>query len=253
MEDREYIALRQLEDRYWWLEGLRRLACSMLLAHARLVKGGRMLDIGCGTGGTLAYLGTRIEATGLYGVDNHPLAIELARERQVGTLLRGTAEALPFRDGIFDAALSLDVFYARGVDDVRALCESHRVLARGGILVVNLPAFEMLRGRHDLAVNTRHRYTAGELHGKLAAAGFEVVRMTYWNMFLAPLVFVKRRVLGRGQGAELPRSDLALLPACTNAFLAGILRIELGLISRMDLPFGSSVFAVARKPRGRGR
>jgi len=205
-----------------------------------------ILDVGCGTGSNLDNLRLALPQARLHGVDLHPLAVSLARSRGVGTICRASANALPYPDKAFHAVLALDVFYAIEVDERRALRECHRVLKDGGILFVNLPAFEFLRGAHDAAVHTRQRYTARELGEKLASAGYEVLRLTYWNALLFPLVFAWRRMQWRHRG-EAPRSDLIPLPGAANGLLKLVLRLERSVFSGVNLPFGSSVFAVARK------
>ena len=202
----------------------------------------------------LAHLGQVLPQAQLHGTDLHPLAIAHAAARQAGTLTQSSANALPYRDAAFDAVLAMDVYYVREVDDVRALHEAHRVLKPGGLLLMNLPAFELLRGEHDLAVHTRHRYTAPELAQMLHAAGFSVLRLTYWNALLFPLLLARRQ-LRRPPAGAAPRSDLTPLPAFINACFGALLGVERFLLAHVNLPFGSSVFAVARKinpPRGIG-
>ena len=249
MEIDEYATLSRFEDSYWWHSNLRQLTLSMIRMYARLGAGAKILDIGCGTGGTLAFLKGKLPGARLYGIDNHPLAISMTRMRLQEGLCQSSANALPFPDAVFDAVISLDVFYVREVNDMQALRESYRVLKEGGILVINLPAFEFLRGQHDLAVHTRHRYTAKELEQKLSSAGFAIRRLSYWNAFLLPMVFARRRLRRRRVAPEIPKSDLVVLPPIVNELLKGLLRIERAMLSRVDLPLGSSVLAVAQKIR----
>jgi hypothetical protein len=92
-------------------------------------------------------------------------------------------------------------------------------------------------------VHTSERYTAPALREKLEAAGFEVLRLTYWNALLLPLLYAWRRLSPR-QG-----SDLARLPPTLNGLLKCTLRIERFLFAAVDLPVGSSLFALARRIR----
>ena len=67
-----------------------------------------------------------------------------------------------------------------------------RVLRPGGVLLVRVPALRLLWGAHDEAVHSRHRYTAGELRRLLEAAGLVVIRSTYGNSLLFPMLATRR-------------------------------------------------------------
>lgn len=244
----EYVTLRQHEDNYWWYTGLRKLTSCLLQRYTKLTAGSKVLDIGCGTGGNLECLAQRFHGAELYGIDLHPSAISMTRMRGSKQVFLASANELPFTEENFDAAMSLDVFYTQEVDDRKALSETNRILKMGGVLIINLPAFEFLRGEHDLAVHTRHRYTAGELREKLLSAGFTVRRLSYWNSTLFPIVYAARKLRFRNQIPEVPRSDLKPLPKFMNEVLKGVLTLERRALLRwFDLPFGSSIFAVAQK------
>ena len=78
---------------------------------------------------------------------------------------------------------------------------------------------------------------------KLAQVGFIVRRVTYWNMFLFPIVLLVR--LGRRESEDdlnnPARSDILLPPGPVNTLLTFILWLERRLLRLTDLPFGSSV------------
>ena len=66
--------------------------------------------------------------------------------------------------------LSLDVLYHDDVDQEKAVAELARVLHPQGFLVLNLPAFPALAGRHDTAVSGARRYTASEVRAAFTKA-----------------------------------------------------------------------------------
>jgi ubiquinone/menaquinone biosynthesis C-methylase UbiE len=92
---------------------------------------GRVVEIGCGTGRNLPRYAL---GTALVAVDPHAENLDRARRRAPGVpLVRARAEALPFRDGAFDTAVTSLVLCS--VDDPpRALAELRRVLAPAGSL-----------------------------------------------------------------------------------------------------------------------
>jgi SAM-dependent methyltransferase len=161
-------------------------------------------------------------------------------------LLRGSVEALPFAADSFDLLTCFDVLYHLRVgDDEAALGELCRVLRPGGLAVIRVAAFDWLRGAHDTAVHTRHRYRREELASKLRGVGFSIERMSYANCFLFPIAPAKRLLERRN---SLGSTDLWQPPGPINALLAWVLSREAGPIARNGLPFGVSVIAVARKP-----
>jgi ubiquinone/menaquinone biosynthesis C-methylase UbiE len=247
VESDVYREMREVEDRHWWFSGLRRLVMDAAIPMLAARRDARVLDAGCGTGGTMAMLRAATRAT-IVGVDLSPLAVAASRDRASGTVLRASPEALPFDGASFDLVTCLDVLYIAGLDDRRAARELHRVLRPSGAVIVNLAAFEWLRGAHDVMVHTERRYTRERVRRLLTEAGFRVTRTTYWNATLFPILAAWRpitRLLRSGASAQ---SDLAMPPASVNAALTMLVAGEARVSRRVPLPFGSSVFAVAVKP-----
>jgi len=245
MEREQYAIMARREERHWWYTGMRRVALAVLDSVLDGRRGLRILDAGCGTGGTtlaLARFGR------VFGVDLAWEALEPARQRGLAGLLLGSIERLPFGDAAFDAVTSFEVVYHLGVgSDSRALEEIRRVLKPGGVLLLRVPAHDWLRGKHDRLVHTRHRYSRGEVKTQLRAAGFEVTQLSWANTVLFPPAVAKRlleRVHGDSTGAE---PDLWQPPAAINSALESAVAVEAALIPRgVPLPFGLSVLAVAR-------
>jgi SAM-dependent methyltransferase len=133
--DLDRAALRG-EPSYVWRAGqARRL--QMILAAGGDRMGGRILDDGCGVGEYLAHLGP--SARQAHGVEFDPEHARAARSRAPSaSVVRGSAEHLPYRDGAFDLALSHEVLEHVG-DDRRSVEEIVRVLRPGGRLVVFVP------------------------------------------------------------------------------------------------------------------
>jgi SAM-dependent methyltransferase len=249
VEPIEYDRMAELEESYWWYLGLRAMVSRTLQSELRGKGRLTILDAGCGTGGGMASLSRAFPGSFLVGSDVAASAIRYTSQRHVGRLAFGSANCLPFKDGSFDAVLSIDVLYMEGVDDHTAIREAYRVLRPGGVLVVNVPALECLRGAHDLAVHARHRYRRDEVHQLLTSHGFWVHRLMYWNFFLLPLVFVVRRFLCPAAPDLMPRSDLRPLPGALNWLLTRLIVFDTWVCSAAKAPAGSSIFGVAFKPQ----
>jgi ubiquinone/menaquinone biosynthesis C-methylase UbiE len=245
MKPGEHDIMRSFEDHYWWYQALRRHVADSIEPKSPNFA---LLDAGCGTGGMLATLRRRFPEAELTGIDASERGVELTAERQTGArLLTASVHELPFPADAFDVVLSLDVWLTAGIDDALAAHETRRVLRPGGKLILNLAAFDFLKGEHDEAVNAVRRYTRPQVRALLEGAGFKIERLTYWNAALTPPIAIMRWLSRRRPGRETPRSDFRPLPSPLNTVLKRVAALELAASRHLSLPFGTSVFAVARK------
>src|SRR3954468_11187860 len=229
-----------LDERHWWYRGRRRVLAAVVHGIPLPPPGQtRVLDAGCGSGRTLDDLARLGEA---HGTELNPLGVEAARRR--GHEVReGRVEEIPHADASFDLATCLDVIEHTD-DDVRSLRELRRVTRPGGALVVTVPAYPRLWSRHDEVNGHRRRYTRRTLRRAAEAAGWEVERMTGFNVvYLAPAALVRiARRDERGGGSELE-----LTPPALDFLLELPLRLEAALVRRgVDLPTGLSLLGVLR-------
>ena len=258
MNPAEYDAMYRVEDTMWWYVGMR--AILRTVVGERLENARRVLDAGCGTGGTLAWWYRRaihrhVAVVGA-GIDLSPHALALGTRRGLTRLGRASVSALPFADRTFDGVFSLDVIYHLDVaDDRSALAELARVTKPGGWACVRVPAFDALRSDHDVAVHTRERYRLPTLTEKIAQAGFAIDRATYANTVLFPAA-VASRLLRRGAHAnshgrrerEPVTSDVRPASALAQAIGGIALRAETAMLRYANLPIGLSAIVVATRP-----
>lgn len=102
-------------------------------------RGLRGLDVGCGRGWYLGSL--RQHGLQLLGMDLSAAQVAASRATAGARvpLVRGSVLAIPFRDGTFDFAYTINVLHHIGgpATQQRALAECARVLRRGGVLMVH--------------------------------------------------------------------------------------------------------------------
>lgn len=244
MDPSEYRTIYAVEDRHWWYVGMQRITTALVEAAYPGRTDLRILDAGCGTGAAMGYLSRFGRVT---GCDLSPLALGFCTARGLRRLGQASVTALPFAAGQFDLVTSFDVLYHRAVGDYRdALREFHRVLRPGGRVLLRLPAYDWLRGRHDAVIHTARRFTTAEVGAALGETNFAVERLTYANTLLFPPALVKRlleRVLPPGPPG---RSDVAANPAWLDGALAAVLGAETVWLRRRDLPVGLTVVALGR-------
>jgi SAM-dependent methyltransferase len=133
--------LRELASNPFARHPLRRYAYAWKQLHAQT---GRHLDVGCNDGRFVGELArsSRLEC---YGIDPH--FGQLARLRRSFASVRvcriSPAGPWPFPDEAFDSLSALDVLEHVAREDVM-LEESRRVLRKGGLLVLTVPAVHAL-------------------------------------------------------------------------------------------------------------
>ncbi|MBS0547383.1 MAG: methyltransferase domain-containing protein [Proteobacteria bacterium] len=234
--------MHAVEDRMWWFRGLRRLAGGQLArALARSPAHGPVLDAGCGTGGMLATLGPAVAGRATVGLEFDAVAASLAAAKAGRPVASGSANEMPFGASTLAAYVSLDVLCHGGVDPAKALAEARRCLAPGGVALFNLPAYDWMLSAHDKRVHNVRRFNRGQARALLAGNGLRIVRSTYWNTLLFPLMLLHRLV-----GGDDRDSDVRDYPAWLDALFSAALGLERAWLGAgLGLPFGGSLLVVA--------
>jgi SAM-dependent methyltransferase len=105
-----------------------------LADFAAVAPGQRVLDVGCGPGALTSELVRRLGPDAVSAVDPSEPFVEAARERHPGVdVRRSTAEALPYGEQAFDAALAQLVVHFMA-DPVGGLREMARVIRTPGVV-----------------------------------------------------------------------------------------------------------------------
>jgi len=231
-----------LEASYWWFVGRRAIIERVLRRFARHTH--LALDVGCGSGHNMLLLSPHTDY--VMGLDLSPAALKLAAARGF-PIVRADGQFIPLAGSSVNLLCAFDVLEHLD-DDMRALSEFHRVLQPGGFLLLTVPAYRFLWSEHDEALMHRRRYAASELHVKLARTRFQVLKRSYAVFFpFFPIAFYR---LFRGlfpKDPFAPRASHVILPGFLNELFIALLRIEAWLMGRINLPWGTSLVALAQK------
>ena len=246
--DRLLEATRRAERTHFWFRGFRRFVRPSLARAAGAYPSATLLDCGCGTGANLTLLNRFGRA---YGIDLSPTGIRLTRASDIPRVGRASVDRLPFPDTTFDIVTSFDVLYCLPNQAERqGIAEMFRVLRPGGFALINVPALDGLRGHHSVLSQGIRRYRPSTLRALVERAGFEIERLTFTNASLVPVMlpvrFIQRLT---GLSEERAETDIRVPPAPVNALLSGLLAIEAMLMRWTNMPIGSSLLCLARKPR----
>ncbi|MFC8529025.1 class I SAM-dependent methyltransferase [Nocardia sp. NPDC057227] len=159
-----------------------RPAVAAAVAAAGITPGATVADLGFGGGAGLAMLLDKVGSSGIvHGVEISPDMIASARKRYApqvrsGTLqvAEGSLTALPLRDGVLDAAITVNTVYF--VDDLpAAFAELARTIRPGGVAVVGIGDPEAMAKLPFTTHGFRLR-PADEVAGALEQSGFLVQR-----------------------------------------------------------------------------
>ena len=244
MDRTEFQRMHAVEDRMWWYRGLRALAAAELgRALGRSTVAGPVLDAGCGTGGMLARLGPSVIGRPTLGLEFDTVAADFAATKSGRPVAAGSVNQMPLRDGALGGYLSLDVLCHGGVEPEHAVREARRCLKPGAVALFNLPAYGWLLSAHDRRVHNVRRFTRGQARALLAGHGFRVVKSSYWNTLLFPLMLLHRLT----EREDAP-SDVRDFPRWLDALFAAALAVERAVIGAgLSLPFGGSLLIVATR------
>jgi len=235
LEDNEYFKMYKLEETHWWFKSRRKLIFELL---KKIKYRNNVLDIGCGTGYNLLYFKPLFK--NVIGMDISKNALLLSSKRRIKNLFLGDAKRISISNNSVDVVLSLDLI-EHIKDDNIVISEIHRILRKNGTLILSVPAFNFLWSKHDDLLHHKRRYNKSQIHCLLTKNGFKVEKISYWNFFLFPLISIYK-LLNVGGGSDIKKTRNII-----NIILSFILSVECFLIKYLNLPFGISIIAVAKR------
>lgn len=246
MEENLYSLFNATTESHWWFVGRRKIVINLV---RKIIAGSDrpgIIDIGCGTGGTLKELETLGFAV---GVDISSRAVNYCRARGCRQVCLVEEEALPFGAEKASLIISLDVL-EHLVRDYLHLREYRRILREEGKLLLTVPALPWLWSGHDKANRHYRRYNRLHLKALLEREGWEIERLTYFCTFLFPLIMFLRlisKIVHRLIKDYNSNWNFKIPGLGINRFCSRVFGWEIFWLSRWRFPIGSSLLAVCRK------
>jgi 2-polyprenyl-3-methyl-5-hydroxy-6-metoxy-1,4-benzoquinol methylase len=234
--DRDYAArYRELHEKHWWWRVRERYIVSRLEQFLPEGASTDILDVGCRDGlmfDVLSRFG-RIEG------------VEIDANASVSERWADRIFVQPFDESFdpghqYGLVLMLDALEHMS-DPALSLRRAAELLQPDGIVVVTLPAFSSLWTQHDDLNAHVERFTRRSLSTLAAQSEVRIVASNYFFHWLAPV-----KLAVRAKELLVPPRDPYpnIPPHLINVALARLSRIEQRTISRLPVPFGSSLFAV---------
>ena len=190
MENYLYSLFYQQENKHWWFIGRRKLIHKLIKLYLPHSKPLTVLDIGCGAGKLteeLAKYGKVI------GIDNAKEAINFCKQKGLRNITESSIEDYQTNEQ-FDCVIALDVL-EHCKNDIEIIKKMRDILKTAGIAIIFVPALKIFWGKWDIVNHHFRRYNYGELANKFRGAGFEILAQSYFNFFLAPLIFIARKII----------------------------------------------------------
>lgn len=236
--------LEGASDRHFWYLGRRLIIYNMIknFSHKEM----KMLEIGCGIGDVTKYLYRKdidIETSDIY------LNVLKMLKGKLGIkCYQLDAENIPFKEeydiiGIFDVLEHID-------NDNKVLKDINYALRKSGRVIITVPAFKFLWSYCDNVSCHKKRYVKKMLKKKLEENGFQIERISYMFFFISPLIMVSRIIgkffVKKEKQQAMVENELKIIPIINNVFYY-LMKIEAYIVKYLNLPFGTSLIAVARK------
>ena len=248
MEQDVYQQFYKQENTHWWFKGMRHLCKTMILRYGNNLKSEVLLDIGCGTGGLTEELKVFGDVT---GVDMSSEALSFCRKRGLKKLIQAPADKTRLPDNSYSLIVAFGLI--EHIEDDRSfLMEMHRVLKKGGRIIILTSAFQFLWSQHDVIVHHKRRYTIKKLEYLLKETGFKKEKYTYVNFLLFHLALLFKLFnfpifLRKEKQSFTGTPYIYQTNFLVNWILEKILRIETLLLKYINLPYGIGILCVARK------
>jgi len=219
---------------YWWYRARSDLLQAALGPYVG--QPSRLLDVGSADGPSVSWLRSPMHVS----VDVDPRGLR-PRDGVCASALE-----LPFAEHSFDLVSAFDVI-EHCEPDATALAEFSRVLRPGGRLLLSVPAYAWAWTDHDVRAGHYRRYTRGSLVRAVSEAGYSIRRVSHGFAGVFPFFAAERASRRVRRPAAAADTLPEVSPTLERLFLA-LSRGEARLLTRRDLPVGSSVFLAADKP-----
>ena len=237
--------LANLEDANFWFQSRNNLIMWALENYVPDFQS--FLEVGCGTGYVLNGISKKFPNSILLGSEIFVAGLDFAAARLPSVkFIQMDARNIPF-DNEFDVIGAFDVL-EHIKEDEEVLTQMCKTLKPKGWIFITVPQHAWLWSSTDEYAQHERRYAASDLHRKVGAAGFSIIKSTSFITTLLPAMMIARFRQKKMLDKEFDASAELKISPWLNTIFSKILCAELALIKRgINLPFGGSRLVVAQK------
>ena len=243
-KDEFFGDLAIIEDRHFWFRGRNILIEYIIkqLSQTSL----SILEIGTGTGIVSVAMRKAAPNSFIIASELSKIGIQFARRRDLAdAYVQMDARNIATTD-VFDLVVCCDVL-EHIENDRCVLHEIYRTLKFGGACIVSVPQHKWLWSKMDEEACHVRRYERDALVKVVQQAGFTVEWISSFNMMLSLALFI-RNVFCVPDQMRRGASGMLEVSRLLNKICENILKWEHSVVRyNVSLPFGSSLFLVAKK------
>jgi len=211
-----------------------------------------ILEIGSSSGFLLPLMRSAFSDALVIGSDSFPDALErLAAKDPSFPLLGFDLMECPLPDNCVDAVVLLNVFEHIKEDD-KGMQVLYRILKRGGVAILEVPAGSHLYDIYDEFLRHYRRYDMKSFKSLARNAGFEVLKASHLGFFVYPgFAFVKKKnrlLLNKEATIKKNKVVSQIVKGRRNFLMELVMRTEFLLGRIVSFPFGIRCLLNLRKP-----
>ncbi len=240
-----FSELARLEEANFWFRSRNKLLMWAIENYCPNFQS--MLEIGCGTGYVLSGVSKRFPQSTLFGSEIFIAGLGFAASRLPSAkFMQMDARNIPFENE-FDVIGAFDVLEHIESDE-KVLSQMCAALKPEGLMLLTVPQHAWLWSPVDEYACHERRYSASDLHQKIEAAGFRVIRSTSFVTILLPAMMISRFLQKKVSDKKFDATAELKLSPWVNELFSRLLGAELALIQMgVNFPIGGSRLVVARK------
>lgn len=237
--------LARLEENNFWFQSRNQLILWAIEKYAPNFQ--TMLEIGCGTAYVLSGVAKKFPHATLTGSEIFLAGLGFAAARLPAVkFMQMDARELPFVNE-FDVIGAFDVV-EHIKEDEKVLSQIHAALKPDGVVLLTVPQHQWLWSAADDYACHERRYAAVDLHKKVSAAGFQLLRSTSFVTALLPAMMISRLLRRKISIENFDATAELKIPPWLNHLFLQILSLERTLIQKgLNFPAGGSRLIVAKK------